>query len=63
MKTRIEEDSCPFNALYWDFLARNDDKLRGLGRLNLPYRNWDKMDKDDKIALRAKAREFLKKLE
>ncbi len=63
VKTRIEEDSCPFNALYWDFLARNDDKLRGLGRLNLPYRNWDKMDKDDKIALRAKAREFLKKLE
>ncbi|MFX4978896.1 hypothetical protein ABTC37_19695, partial [Acinetobacter baumannii] len=30
--------ACPFNRLYWDFLLRNADRLRGNPRLAMPYR-------------------------
>ncbi|MGB6229132.1 MAG: cryptochrome/photolyase family protein [Litorimonas sp.] len=56
---RVGENSCPFNSLYWDFHARNEDKLRGNPRLNMVYRNWDRMDEEKKKALRARAAEVL----
>ena len=34
VKEKTSENACPFNALYWDFLARNDDVLRGNPRLD-----------------------------
>jgi deoxyribodipyrimidine photolyase-related protein len=39
------EGACPFNALYWDFLGRNEDDLRSNHRMSLVYGHWD--DKDD----------------
>ena len=62
VKTRTEEDSCPFNSLYWDFLARNEDKLSGNSRMALAYRNWDNKETGEKISLRAKARAVLDSL-
>lgn len=35
--------ACPFNALYWDFLARNEGKLRGNPRLGQMYATWGRM--------------------
>lgn len=32
-KKRIGEHACPFTSLYWDFLARNADALRGNNRM------------------------------
>ncbi|MGP1283034.1 MAG: cryptochrome/photolyase family protein [Parasphingopyxis sp.] len=63
VKARTGEDACPFNALYWDFLARNEDKLRGNRRLAMPYRTWEKKAKGEKIALRNSARAFLESLD
>jgi deoxyribodipyrimidine photolyase-related protein len=57
------EDACPFNALYWDFLARNERKLRGNQRLAQVYRNWDRMDEAHKRELRASAAAFLRTLD
>lgn len=37
------EDACPFNPLYWDFLVRNQDKLRNNPRLKRAYSTWDRM--------------------
>jgi deoxyribodipyrimidine photolyase-related protein len=34
-------DACPFNALYWDFLARNEDDLRSNHRMSLMYGHVD----------------------
>jgi deoxyribodipyrimidine photolyase-related protein len=62
VKQRIGPDACPFNALYWDFVARNEPHLRKNPRMAMPYRNWDRMAEDDKIALRAQARQFLETL-
>ena len=63
VKARVGEDACPFNALYWDFLARNEPKLGRNPRLAMPYRNWEKMAKDDRVAIRAQARRFLSSLD
>ena len=62
VKTKTEDDSCPFNSLYWDFLARNEDKLSGNSRMALAYRNWDNKETGEKISLRAKARAVLDSL-
>ena len=42
------EDACPFNYLYWDFLARNREKLGHNARLGMMYRSLDKMA-DEKV--------------
>lgn len=35
------ENACPFNSLYWDFLDRNEDKLRSNHRMGLMYSHVD----------------------
>ncbi len=59
VKQRVGPDACPFNALYWDFLARNEGKLRGNVRLRNMYSTWDRMDHTSRAALRASAAAFL----
>jgi len=63
VKRRVGEDACPFNALYWDFLARHEDKLRGNRRLAMPYRTWDRQSAADRQATRAQAAAFLDRLD
>ena len=60
---RTGEGACPFNALYWDFLARNEDKLRGNRRLAMPYRTWDRMDPAERAATRVQAANHLASLD
>jgi deoxyribodipyrimidine photolyase-related protein len=62
-KQRLGENACPFNALYWDFLARNEEKLRGNRRLQMPNNNWDRGDPELKHATRAQAGSFLASLD
>jgi deoxyribodipyrimidine photolyase-related protein len=47
------EDACPFNALYWDFLGRNEGRLRSNHRMGLMYSHVDnKRESGDMDALR-----------
>ena len=62
VKQRTGENACPFNALYWDFLARNEDKLGGNNRLAMPYRTWSKMSDRDRKEIRQSAADFLETL-
>ncbi|MEZ0494785.1 cryptochrome/photolyase family protein [Sphingomonas sp. IW22] len=62
VKQRTGPDACPFNALYWDFLARNRAKLGDNPRLGMPYRNWDRMTADTQAEIRAHAASYLKAL-
>lgn len=56
-------DACPFNYLYWDFLSRNQEKLKSNNRLGFVYKNLDRMN-DEKIeAIKKDSRRFLKSLE
>lgn len=59
VKARVGPDACPFNALYWDFLARNRPKLAGNRRMEMPYRSWDRMAAETQQALRDRAAEVL----
>ena len=56
-------EACPFNYLYWDFLIRNDQKLRHNPRLSMVYRTLDKMDEEKVVAIRDDAKRFFKGLE
>lgn len=60
---RVGERACPFNALYWDFLARNRDKLGDNRRLRGPYVTWDRFSPDSQAAIRAKAADTLARLD
>lgn len=62
VKQRVGPKACPFNALYWDFIARNEGKLRKNPRMAMPYKNWERMTDIDKIALRGRAQQFLETL-
>jgi deoxyribodipyrimidine photolyase-related protein len=63
VKQRIGPDACPFNALYWDFLARNRAALGSNIRLAMPYRNWDKMAAEVQTQLLGQAASFLGSLD
>ena len=49
------DDACPYNALYWDFLARNQTRLSRNPRMALSYRNLERKDRSDLKAIRQQA--------
>ncbi|MEQ5775261.1 cryptochrome/photolyase family protein [Thalassospira sp. NFXS8] len=55
-------DACPFNYLYWDFLARNRTKLADNHRVGMMYKTYDRMGNDKKQAIADDANRFLKSL-
>lgn len=62
VKQRVGDNACPFNALYWDFLIRNERKLARNPRLAMPYRNWARMSEENRAATRKQAARFLDNL-
>jgi deoxyribodipyrimidine photolyase-related protein len=56
-------DACPFNYLYWDFMARHESLLSQNPRLGLTYRQLHKMDEEQQQVLQQSARIFLKSLD
>ena len=63
VKQTLGATACPFNALYWDFLARNAERLGRNPRLAMPYRNLDRMPADQRQAISLKAAEILTSLD
>lgn len=52
-------DACPFNYLYWDFVARNRKKLQSNHRMGMMYKTYDRMDADKKQAISDASQHFL----
>jgi len=51
--------ACPFNYLYWDFLARNRKKLQSNYRVSMMYKTYDRMDDDKKLTISTDSQFFL----
>jgi deoxyribodipyrimidine photolyase-related protein len=49
------ENACPFTALYWDFLMRNESRLKRVPRMEMQLRNLVRLGPDEKRAIRARA--------
>ncbi len=54
-KRLTDDDACPYNALYWDFLARNAAVFAPNPRMAIVMKNWAGRDPDWQAAVRAKA--------
>ena len=63
VKQKRGEGACPFNPLYWDFLARNRESLAANPRMAQMYRTWDKMDETVREETLVSAREILMRLD
>jgi deoxyribodipyrimidine photolyase-related protein len=55
-KKTTEDDACPYNALYWDFIDRNAARFAKNTRMALTMRNWAGRDEPVKTGIRARAR-------
>ena len=62
-KKSIGEDACPFTALYWTFLERNESILSSNFRLQMPYSTLRKKSPQELIQLRARAEQVVTHLE
>ncbi len=62
-EVRTGVQACPFTTLYWDFLMRHDNVLRSNPRMAMAYKNLDKMDDNQRSAIRDWAGVRLAKLE
>ena len=54
-KQRSGPKACPFNSLYWDFLARHGPELQRNPRMALVMRQLEKLDPSELAAIRASA--------
>ena len=62
VRERTGPTACPFNSLYWAFLLRNQQRLRGNPRLAMPYRSLAAWPLEERRAVAEQARAFLETL-
>lgn len=62
-KRRTGAGACPFNALYWDFFARNTKSLGRNHRLAMVYRQLERMPAEERQALQERAQDLRNHLE
>ena len=62
VKEKTGEQACPFNYLYWHFLHRNQDTLKGNHRMEMIYNTMNKMDSDKLSTILTDGDNFLRKL-
>ncbi len=62
VKLRTGEGACPFNALYWDFIARHKTRFSKNPRMGNITRVYDKFDDAEKARIAQSAKTFLDSL-
>ncbi len=61
-KARTGKGACPFNLLYWDFIARNRQTLEGNGRMGVVLKNLDRKEAGELATIRHEAEQFLERI-
>jgi deoxyribodipyrimidine photolyase-related protein len=59
VKQRTGPKACPFNALYWDFIARNRNTIGRNPRMVQTVRTYDHFAPDEQARIRESAAKFL----
>ena len=62
VKKRYGADACPFNTFYWDFLLRHEARFSSNRRMTLTLKHVERMDADERSAIRTHADLLRKKL-
>ena len=62
VKQRTGPNACPFNPLYWDFIARHREKIGGNPRMAQMVRTYDKFADAEKARIAESAAAVLAKL-
>lgn len=60
VKAKAGPKACPFNYLYWDFIGRNEPRLKGNVRLANPLATWRRFTPARQAEIQADAARFLK---
>jgi deoxyribodipyrimidine photolyase-related protein len=61
--TKTGAKACPFNYLYWDFMIRNEAKLKGNPRLGFTYKNLASMPDHQRQTIISDAQNFLDEID
>ena len=57
---KTEEDACPFNSLYWNFLDDKREFLSDNYRMKMMYAVLDKMTPEEIYSLKNRAQHIIK---
>jgi deoxyribodipyrimidine photolyase-related protein len=57
-RSRTGEDACPFNLMYWDFLARHFEQLQPNPRMRQILRNLDRIAPEELQQIRQQAEQW-----
>jgi deoxyribodipyrimidine photolyase-related protein len=52
---RVGPRACPFTTLYWDFLIRHEQRLRGNNRMAMQVKNLDRLTEEQRHTIAAHA--------
>jgi deoxyribodipyrimidine photolyase-related protein len=63
VKLKAGPDACPFNYLYWDFIARGEDLWKANPRMGPIVRSYQKFSDERKAEIASDAARFLHKLQ
>jgi deoxyribodipyrimidine photolyase-related protein len=59
----VGDKACPFNSLYWDFMARHQDQLKSNQRMPYVFSTWEKFGAQKQSSIRRQATDILQKME
>ncbi|MFW1676847.1 cryptochrome/photolyase family protein [Pontibacter sp. JAM-7] len=62
VKQTLGDKACPFNSLYWNFIARHQQHFANNPRMSLVVKNWQKRDIEQQQAVQQQAAAYLEKL-
>ncbi|CAI8345404.1 MAG: (6-4) photolyase [Polaribacter sejongensis] len=60
---KFEDEACPFNTLYWNFLDEKQEKLSSNFRMKMMYSVLNKMTTEDRVKINEKANHIIKNLD
>ena len=59
---KFEDNACPFNTLYWNFLDEKQEKLSSNFRMKMMYSVLNKMSAEDRTKIKVKANHIIENI-